>query len=96
MRTLIYSVNFAPDLTGIGKYSGDMAAWLVEQGHEVRVVTAPAYYPNWKLASGRPVIATCDIGTEIEAVVSKCGLVVPPEDSAALAGAICELADKLE
>jgi colanic acid biosynthesis glycosyl transferase WcaI len=52
MRTLIYSVNFAPDLTGIGKYSGDMAAWLVEQGHEVRVVAAPPYYPNWKLQPG--------------------------------------------
>ena len=49
MRALIYSTNFAPDLTGIGKYSGDMAAWLVEQGHDVRVVTAPPYYPNWKL-----------------------------------------------
>ena len=49
MRALIYSANFAPDLTGIGKYSGDMAAWLAEQGHDVRVVTAPSYYPNWKL-----------------------------------------------
>jgi colanic acid biosynthesis glycosyl transferase WcaI len=45
------------------------------------------------LASGRPVIATCDPGTEIDAVVSKCGLVVPPEDSAALAAAICKLTD---
>jgi colanic acid biosynthesis glycosyl transferase WcaI len=49
MRFLIYSANFAPDLTGIGKYSGDMALWLVEQGHQVRVVTAPPYYPSWKL-----------------------------------------------
>jgi colanic acid biosynthesis glycosyl transferase WcaI len=46
------------------------------------------------LASGRPVIATCDTGTEIDAVVSKCGLVVPPEDSAALAAAICKLTDE--
>lgn len=28
MRVLIYSANFAPDLIGIGKYSGDMAVWL--------------------------------------------------------------------
>jgi colanic acid biosynthesis glycosyl transferase WcaI len=49
MRILIYSANFAPEPTGIGRYSGDMACWLAEQGHEVRVVCAPPYYPNWKL-----------------------------------------------
>ena len=48
MRFLIYSANFAPDLVGIGKYSGDMAAWLAEQGHVVRAVAAPPYYPMWK------------------------------------------------
>ena len=26
-----------------------MACWLAEQGHEVRVVCAPPYYPNWKV-----------------------------------------------
>jgi colanic acid biosynthesis glycosyl transferase WcaI len=49
MRILIYSANFAPELTGIGKYSGDMAWWLAEQGHEVRVVCAPPYYPSWQV-----------------------------------------------
>jgi colanic acid biosynthesis glycosyl transferase WcaI len=45
------------------------------------------------LASGRPVIATCNPGTELDAVVSKCGVVVPPEDSRALAEAVVNLAD---
>ncbi|PZP34344.1 MAG: colanic acid biosynthesis glycosyltransferase WcaI [Roseateles depolymerans] len=49
MRLLIYSANFAPEPTGIGKYSGEMAAWLAAQGHEVRVICAPPYYPAWKL-----------------------------------------------
>lgn len=49
MKVLIYGLNFAPELTGIGKYSGDMALWLKEQGHEVRVVTAPPYYPEWRV-----------------------------------------------
>jgi colanic acid biosynthesis glycosyl transferase WcaI len=49
MRILIYSANFAPEPTGIGKYSGEMAAWLVDHGHEVRVVAAPPYYPKWKI-----------------------------------------------
>jgi colanic acid biosynthesis glycosyl transferase WcaI len=49
MRILIYSANFAPEPTGIGKYSGEMASWLVEHGHEVRVIAAPPYYPMWKV-----------------------------------------------
>jgi colanic acid biosynthesis glycosyl transferase WcaI len=49
MRILIYSANFAPEPTGIGKYSGDMAWWLAEHGHEVRVVCAPPYYPAWEV-----------------------------------------------
>lgn len=52
MRVLIYSANFAPELTGIGKYSGDMAAWLAEHGYDVRVVAAPPYYPDWKVRDG--------------------------------------------
>jgi colanic acid biosynthesis glycosyl transferase WcaI len=50
MKMLIYSVNFAPEPTGIGKYSGEMAAWLAARGHEVRAVAAPPYYPNWQVA----------------------------------------------
>ena len=49
MKILIYSANFAPEPTGIGKYSGEMAEWLVDQGHSVRVVAAPPYYPAWKV-----------------------------------------------
>ena len=49
MRILIYSANFAPEPTGIGKYSGDMAWWLADHGHEVRVVCAPPYYPKWQV-----------------------------------------------
>ena len=49
MRILIYGLNYAPELTGIGKYTGEMAIWLAEQGHEVRVVTAPPYYPAWRI-----------------------------------------------
>ena len=49
MKILIYSANYAPEPTGIGKYSGEMAEWLVAKGHDVRVVAAPPYYPHWKV-----------------------------------------------
>lgn len=52
MKILIHGINFAPELTGIGKYSGEMAEWLAARGHEVRVVTAPPYYPQWCIAEG--------------------------------------------
>jgi len=52
VKILIYCINFAPELTGIGKYTGEMAAWLAARGHEVRVVTAPPYYPDWKVGAG--------------------------------------------
>lgn len=45
------------------------------------------------LASGRPVVSTCRPGTELETVVSQCGLVVPPGNPAALADAIVSLVD---
>jgi colanic acid biosynthesis glycosyl transferase WcaI len=44
------------------------------------------------VASGRPIIATAEPGTEVARVVSKCGIVVRPDDPAALASAIVELA----
>lgn len=49
LRILIYGLNYSPELTGIGKYTGEMAAWLAERGHQVRVVTAPPYYPAWRI-----------------------------------------------
>ncbi|SCK60923.1 colanic acid biosynthesis glycosyl transferase WcaI [Variovorax sp. HW608] len=52
MKLLVYGINFAPELTGIGKYTGEMVAWLAAQGHEVRVVTAPPYYPDWAVRPG--------------------------------------------
>lgn len=52
MKLLVISINCAPELTGIGKYVGEMVEWLVAHGAEVRVVTAPPYYPAWRVAHG--------------------------------------------
>ena len=49
LKILLYGINFVPELTGIGKYTGEMAAWLAAAGHDVRVVTAPPYYPEWRV-----------------------------------------------
>ncbi len=52
MRILIYGLNFAPELVGVGKYTGEMAEWLAAHGHQVRAVTAPPFNPEWKVAPG--------------------------------------------
>ena len=52
MRILIYGINFAPEVTGTGKFSGEMVAWFTDHGHEVRVVTSPPYYPEWRVREG--------------------------------------------
>ena len=47
MRVLVCGINYAPDLIGVAKYNTEMCEGLAAQGHEVRVVTAPPYYPAW-------------------------------------------------
>ena len=78
LRLLIYGINYAPELTGIGKYTGEMCAWLAGRGHEVRVVTAPPYYPAWRVREdyrGRGYLR--EGGGPGEAVVFRCPLWVP-------------------
>lgn len=48
-RILVLGINCFPELTGIGKYSGEMISWLAENGHETTMVTGFPYYPNWKV-----------------------------------------------
>jgi len=52
VKFLVYGINYSPELTGIGKYSGEMAQRLAQAGHEVRVITAPPYYPDWRVGPG--------------------------------------------
>ncbi|MGR8980874.1 MAG: WcaI family glycosyltransferase [Gammaproteobacteria bacterium] len=76
MKILLYGINYAPELTGIGKYSGEMAEWLAQQGHEVRVVCAPPYYPQWQIAEGYRVFAYAKDSLE-GVTVWRCPLYVP-------------------
>jgi colanic acid biosynthesis glycosyl transferase WcaI len=52
VKILLYGINFAPELTGVGKFTGEMAEWLAARGHEVRVVTGHPYYPGWRVHPG--------------------------------------------
>lgn len=49
MRILFCGINYAPDLIGVAKYNTELCEWLKERAHEIRVVTAPPYYPAWRI-----------------------------------------------
>jgi len=79
MKILVYGINYSPELTGIGKYTGEMVEWLVAQGHEVRVITAPPYYPQWQV--GENYSAWRYKREEGAATVWRCPLYVPKQPS---------------
>ena len=64
MKILFYSLNFSPELTATGKYTGEMAAWFADRGHEVHVIAGLPHYPQWSLQPGydskKFVQETCD------------------------------------
>lgn len=77
MKLLIYGINYSPELTGIGKYSGEMAEWLAAAGHEVRVVTAPPYHPHWRVFEGYANWWNRSGGNDGEPTIYRCPLWVP-------------------
>ncbi len=81
MKILLYGINYSPELTGIGKYTGEMARWLAEQGHEVRVVTAPPYYPDWNVQQGYSSYRYRKL-VEDGVTVWRCPLYVPAKPTA--------------
>lgn len=49
MKILLISLNYSPELTGIGKYNGEMLEKLHKCGVEVQAIVAPPYYPEWRV-----------------------------------------------
>jgi colanic acid biosynthesis glycosyl transferase WcaI len=49
MRLLLFSINYAPEPTSTGKYTGELGSWLAGRGHTVDAITAPPYYPQWEI-----------------------------------------------
>ncbi|WP_428820439.1 WcaI family glycosyltransferase [Microbulbifer sp. MCCC 1A16149] len=75
MKLIIYSSNFFPELTGIGKYNSELASEIIERGSQVCVITAPPYYPEWMRHKGYSNTWEKSIDRGIE--VYRCPLFVP-------------------
>jgi len=78
MKLLLYSINYAPELTGIGKYNGELAPDLVARGITTDVITAPPYYPEWAVHAGYKNRYSATL-TEDCVKVYRCPLYVPAE-----------------
>lgn len=52
MKFLLYSLNYSPELTGIGKVNDELCQFLLKNGVAVEAVVAPPYYPAWKIQKG--------------------------------------------
>ena len=48
---LLYSLNYSPELTGIGKYNGEMVKWFADKDDSMKVICAAPYYPEWQCHS---------------------------------------------
>jgi colanic acid biosynthesis glycosyl transferase WcaI len=61
MRIVVWGINFAPEVTGIGPHNTALCEFLKKRGHDVEMVTAFPYYPSWeKLPTDRRRIFRTD------------------------------------
>jgi colanic acid biosynthesis glycosyl transferase WcaI len=76
MKFILNSLNYSPELTGIGKYNGEMCPELIKLGFDVSTIVAPPYYPDWQVHKGY-----CDYwfaqSVEQGVNVTRCPLYVP-------------------
>jgi colanic acid biosynthesis glycosyl transferase WcaI len=49
MKVLILSINYWPEVTGIGAFTTYRAEYLATAGHDVEICTTFPYYPEWKV-----------------------------------------------
>jgi colanic acid biosynthesis glycosyl transferase WcaI len=49
LRILNHHIFYRPEPVGVAAYAGQMCEWLARQGHHVRVICPPPYYPYWSV-----------------------------------------------
>ena len=52
MRILVIGINYAPERTSVAPFTTGLCEHLAIQGHQVKVVTAFPYYPEWRVWEG--------------------------------------------
>jgi len=76
MRIIVWGINYAPEVTGIGPHNTALCEFLLASGHQVEMITSFAYYPAWKkLPADRWKLFRTDLLNEIP--VHRCWHYVP-------------------
>ena len=76
MRLILISLNYAPELTGIGKYNAEMCEAIAQKGIDVRAIVGKPYYPEWKIKKGySKFIYTSSVEHGVS--ICRCPLFVP-------------------
>src|SRR2546421_11564706 len=52
MRMLVVAINYAPERTAVAPFTTGLCEHLASKGHEVTVITAFPYYPEWRVMDG--------------------------------------------
>ncbi len=75
---LIIGINFAPEITGIGRYTGEMVKWLCNKNVNCTVITAYPYYPQWQIQKPyKNKFYLKEISENGKLIVYRCPIYVP-------------------
>lgn len=77
MKILIIGINYAPEIISTAVYSTGLSEFLARQGHQVKVVTAHPYYPEWKIPTSWPKYRYVGEKSDAEVAITHCPLYVP-------------------
>ena len=76
-RVFIYGINYSPEPTGVGRYTGEIGEYLAGQGLEIDVVTAVPHYPGWAVRGNYRNRYSVERGTRVR--VTRCPLLLKAE-----------------
>lgn len=71
---LLLSMNFPPEMIGVGKYTGELAQWLARRGHRVDAVVAHPHYPGFAARCARPGRYARTLEADVD--VTRCPLIL--------------------
>lgn len=75
---VIYGINYAPEIAGVGRYTGEIGEHLASRGHKVCVISTPPHYPGWR--TNPPYSANAWSKEVVDGVaVYRCPLYLHPE-----------------
>ena len=77
-KILIYGINYAPEMIGVGRFTGEIGAYLAKNGYDVCMVTAPPHFSGWRAA---PPYSALRYASETRAGVKilRCPLLCAPK-----------------